>query len=102
MKIFIFLFFIVLIVYALFWYWRKSEAEADLARRESMKRVKKDKKVAITAEDATWPTVGESTSSDLEEDTDSEGPEPPRLYRRLGPLRGWSYEYIKYKMGLSH
>jgi hypothetical protein len=53
MKIFIFLFFIVLIVYALFWYWRKSEAEADLARRESMKRVKKDKKVAITAEDVT-------------------------------------------------
>jgi hypothetical protein len=74
MKIFIFLIFIVLIVYALFWYRRKSEAEAALAKRESMKRVKKEDKVAITAEDVTWPTVGESTSSDLEEDTDNEGP----------------------------
>jgi uncharacterized protein YpmB len=74
MKTIIFLIFIFLIVYALFWYWRKSEAEAALAKRESMKRVKKEDKVAITAEDVTWPTVGESTSSDLEEDTDNEGP----------------------------
>ena len=74
MKIFIFLVFIVSVVSALFWYWRKSQAEADLARRKSIKQQRTQRKEAITAEDKTWPTVGLSTSSDLEEDADIDEP----------------------------
>ena len=74
MKIFIFLIFIVSIVSVLVWYWRKSQAEADLARRKSTKCVRKEKKEAITAEDVTWPTVSLPADSSPEEDTDYEGP----------------------------
>jgi hypothetical protein len=74
MKIFIFLIFIVSIVSVLVWYWRKSQAEADLARRKSTKRVRKEKQEAITAEDVTWPTVGLRADGDPEEVTDYEGP----------------------------
>ena len=74
MKTLIFLIFIAPVFYAVFWYLRKSQAEADLARHESRKRVKKVKKDAITAEAVTWPTVGLSEDDDPEEETDYEGP----------------------------
>ena len=74
MKIFIFLIFIVPVFYAVFWYLRKSQAEADLARRKSVKRVRTEKKEAISAEDVTWPTVSLPADSSPEEDTDYEGP----------------------------
>jgi uncharacterized protein YpmB len=74
MKIIIFLIIIIPIFYAVFWYLRKSQAEADQARRKSVKRVKTEKKEAITAEDVTWPTVGLKEDGDPEEETDYEGP----------------------------
>jgi hypothetical protein len=74
MKILIFLIFIAPVFYAVFWYLRKSQAEADLARRKSVKRVRTEKKEAITAEAVTWPTVSLKTDSDPEEETDYEGP----------------------------
>ena len=74
MKMLIFLIFIIPIVYALVWYWRKIDAEADRARRKSVKRVRTEKKEAISAEDKTWPTVSLRSDDEPEEETDYEGP----------------------------
>jgi hypothetical protein len=58
MKALIFLVFIVLVVSAMIWTMRKSQAEADLARRKSIKhRKKQEKEVLKPLEDQAWPTV---------------------------------------------
>ena len=58
MKALIFLVFIVLVVSAMIWTMRKSQAEADLARRKSIKhRKKQEKEVLKPLEDQAWPTI---------------------------------------------
>ncbi len=74
MKILIFLIIIAIIFSWWFWNWRKTQAEADHARREILERQRQHSKEKIRAEDVTWPTVGPSTSSDLKERADSEEP----------------------------
>ncbi len=74
MKILIFLMIIGIIFSWWFWNWRKTQAEADLARRKILERQRQQRKEETRAEDVTWPTVGLSTSSDLKERADSEEP----------------------------
>jgi regulatory protein YycH of two-component signal transduction system YycFG len=74
MKILIFLIIIAIIFSWWFWNWRKTQAEADLARRKILERQRQLKKEEMRTEGVTWPTVGLSTSSDLEERADSEEP----------------------------
>ena len=57
------------------WHWRKSQLEADVARRKSLDRKRKEKKESITpAEDMIWPTVGPSEDGEVAEDSDLEEP----------------------------
>jgi hypothetical protein len=58
MKALIFVIFIVLVVSVMIWTMRKSQAEADLARRKTIKRRKKEEKEVLKCEeDAAWPTI---------------------------------------------
>jgi hypothetical protein len=58
MKALIFVIFIVLVVSVMIWTMRKSQAEADLTRRKTIKRRKKEEKEVLKCEeDAAWPTI---------------------------------------------
>ena len=58
MKSLIFLIVVGLVVSAIIWKIRKSQAEADLARRKDIERRRKEEKEAMTPEvDMIWPVV---------------------------------------------
>jgi hypothetical protein len=77
MKALIFLVFIVLVVSAMVWTMRKSKAEADLARRKSIKhRKKQEKEVLKPLEDQAWPTIIRTVRGPDPAGADSEIEEP--------------------------
>jgi len=54
----IFLIFVVLVVSVMIWRMRKTQAEIELAKHESVERRKKQEKEALTPqEDITWPVI---------------------------------------------
>lgn len=58
MKALVILTFLALAVAAVIWKMRKSEAEAELAKRKARERIKKQKKEAVTPDlDMTWPVI---------------------------------------------
>jgi len=58
MKALIFLVLLALVVSGVVWKMRKSQAEADAARRKTRERLKKQKKEAVTPEmDMVWPVI---------------------------------------------
>ena len=58
MKAVIFLIFMVLVISGMIWSMRKSRAEADLARRQTIKQKQKQRQEAIKPLDhVTWPTI---------------------------------------------
>jgi len=73
MKALIFLIVIGVVVFAMIWTMRKSQAEADLVRRKSIKRRKEqEKEVIASKEDMVWPTIIRSVKGDLPSSADSE------------------------------
>jgi len=58
MKMFIFVVFVALIVFAFVWRMRKTQNEADLARRKSLEARKKQQREKIVSKDDTiWPAI---------------------------------------------
>jgi len=58
MKAFIILAFLALVVSGVIWKMRKSQAEADAARRKTRERLKKQKQKEVTPEmDMVWPVI---------------------------------------------
>jgi hypothetical protein len=77
MKALIFLIVIGVVASVMFWNMRKSQAEADLARRKSIKRRKEqEKEVIASKEDMVWPTIIRSVKGDLQSSADAETETP--------------------------
>ena len=77
MKALIFLIVIGVVVSVMIWTMRKSRAEADLARRKSIKRRKEqEKEVIASKEDMVWPTIIRSVKGDLQSSADAETEAP--------------------------
>ena len=58
MKTFIFLMVVILVLAAMIWKMRKSQAEADLARRKALELKRKKQKEAIAQDDQViWPVI---------------------------------------------
>jgi len=77
MKAVIFLIFMVLVISGMIWSMRKSRAEADLARRQSIKQKQKQRQEAIKPlENATWPTIIRPLKSGADGDPDHLEEEP--------------------------
>lgn len=75
MKVLIFLIVIGLVVYALVWNMKKTQAKADLARREAINRRKeKDQEALKPDEVMIWPVIVSSTKGEQEESSDPEEP----------------------------
>jgi Flp pilus assembly protein TadB len=77
MKALIFLIFIGVVVAVMIWTMRKSQAEADLVRRKSIKhRKKQEKEVLASKEDMAWPTIIRPVKGHHRSPADSEIEEP--------------------------
>jgi len=58
MKMIIFMILMGLVILGMVWFMRKSQAKEELARQQSIKRLKEPRKDALTLkEPATWPTI---------------------------------------------
>ena len=77
MKTFIFLLVVILVISAMIWKMRKSQAEADLARRKALERKKRKQKEAITQNDEViWPVIIRPVGGKAGADEDPEAEEP--------------------------
>ena len=86
MKALIFLIVIGVVVFAMIWTMRKSQAEADLVRRKSIKRRKKQQKEVLTSdEDMVWPTIIRPVKGDSQSSADSEIEEPSMATIEFAP-----------------
>ena len=86
MKALIFLILIALVISVMIWTMRKSQAEADLVRRKSIKhRKKQEKKVLTSEEDMVWPTIIRTVKGDLRSSADSEIEEPTMTTIEFAP-----------------
>ncbi len=86
MKALIFLIVIGVVVSVMIWTMRKSQAEADLARRKSIKsRKEQEKEVISSKEDMVWPTIIRSVKGDLASSADSEIEEPSMATIEFAP-----------------
>jgi len=75
MKTLILFVFLVTVFAVVGWHLRKSQIEADIARRKAVENRREEKKESITPmEDKLWPTVGPKKDGDVGEETDYEGP----------------------------
>ena len=74
MKILIFLIILVIVGSWWFWNWRKTQAEAEIIRRQTLEKKRKQKKETMEVEGLKWPTVGPSADSELEEAAEIDGP----------------------------
>ena len=86
MKALIFLILIILVVSAMVWTMRKSQAEADLARRKSIKhRKEQEKEVLKPLEDQAWPTIIRTVKGHDPSAADSEIAEPSMTTIEFAP-----------------
>jgi len=77
MKTFIFLVLTAVIVAVVVWRMRKSDAEADLARRKSIEHKKKQRQEAVSSEEVMiWPVIIKPVKGANPDEADSEAPEP--------------------------
>ncbi len=86
MKALIFLIVIGAVVFAMIWTMRKSQAEADLVRRKSIKhRKKQEKEVLASKDEMAWPTIIRSVKGDSPSSADSEIEEPSMATIEFAP-----------------
>ena len=77
MKIFIFLILTAVIVAVVVWRMRKSDAEADLARRKSIEHKQKQRQEAVTCEeDMIWPVIIKPVKGHNPDEADAKAHEP--------------------------
>jgi hypothetical protein len=77
MKTFIFLLVVILVISAMILKMRKSQAEADLARRKALERKKRKQKEAITQNDEViWPVIIRPVGGKAGAEEDPEAEEP--------------------------